>query len=830
MGHSDLDGHGRAGMRPLSVGEGHKSVPVQAGVALLPHTVTFRDLPVIAPATPHAMPRISKRDRDPDAESETRERSPISETEADSRRAAALVQPVRTLHVQRLEEDTHAGRQPSTPSTDVVNLLGGFEGPDISQCCGNSASVPPDTHMAAGLNHVIATVNTAIGIYDKQGNLLGGGPVESDTFFNSANCTGTFDPTVEYDEVADHFIINYDASPNDCIAVSQTGDPTGAWNVYSFNSGIDAGGLFDYPHIGVGDQAIYVGANMFFNSSPFAGRVWALNKAQMYAGQALTLPTPHDLVDGGNADGTPTPMVLHGAPSAPGTVYIITDDTNFSGDTFGVWQWTDSTGVAAPTLVGYADLATATGVTANFPIDQTQLGTPVAIQANDVRTLDAEWRNGHLWLTHQMSCNIGAGAQGCARWAEVDPSDASVVQAGVVSIFGKSISFPNLAVDANDNMALGFTVMGPSKRPSVYIAARMSGDAPGTLRDATQVRGGDIIYSAFDGSPGRWGDYSGMTADPDGQHLWYLGEYSKGGMASPYLPNQYGNWGTYIQQIGFGPDDHIFADGFDPVRSGVELHAEANLDDADSAPGVAVTTGDPVQLRFVVINTGAQRLNSVLVTDQQLGVVTCPANTLDAGADMICDVNSTAVSGLYSSSATASAVAQDGTPVSDTNAANYTGFNPLPGTKCTSAGGAGCPRALADNGTVTSSFTVSGCTTIDDVNVGLSIDHTYVGDLYITLTDPASTTVRLLNSPVNGNDSCSGNNVRALLDDASTGPVIDSQCATTVPALYGSFKPSLALSGFNGQAGNGTWTLTVQDVYPQDTGTLNDWSLQLTCH
>ena len=107
--------------------------------------------------------------------------------------------------------------------------------------------------------------------------------------------------------------------------------------------------LFDYPHIGVGDQAIYVGANMFFNSSPFAGRVWALNKAQMYAGQALTPPTPHDLVDGGNADGTPTPMVLHGAPSAPGTVYIITDDTNFSGDTFGVWQWTDSTGVAAPT-------------------------------------------------------------------------------------------------------------------------------------------------------------------------------------------------------------------------------------------------------------------------------------------------------------------------------------------------------------------------------------------------------------------------------------------------------------------------------------------------
>jgi len=42
--------------------------------------------------------------------------------------------------------------------------------------------------------------------------------------------------------------------------------------------------------------------------------------------------------------------------------------------------------------------------------------------------------------------------------------------------------------------------------------------------------------------------------------------------------------------------------------------------------------------------------------------------------------------------------------------------------------------------------------------------------------------------------------------------------------------PSLPLSAFNGHTGNGTWTLTVQDVFLQDTGTLNDWSLQLTCH
>ena len=90
--------------------------------------------------------------------------------------------------------------------------------------------------------------------------------------------------------------------------------------------------------------------------------------------------------------------------------------------------------------------------------------------------------------------------------------------------------------------------------------------------------------------------------------------------------------------------------------------------------------------------------------------------------------------------------------------------------------------------------------------------------------------VRLVNSPVNGNDNCAGNHLRALLDDSSTGPIIDSVCTSNDPAIFGNFKPSQTLSAFNAQAGNGTWTLTVQDLYPQDTGTLNDWSLQLTCH
>ena len=60
--------------------------------------------------------------------------------------------------------------------------------------------------------------------------------------------------------------------------------------------------------------------------------------------------------------------------------------------------------------------------------------------------------------------------------------------------------------------------------------------------------------------------------------------------------------------------------------------------------------------------------------------------------------------------------------------------------------------------------------------------------------------------------------------------MVDTICSDNDPAIYGSFKPSQVLSSFIAHNGNGSRTLTVQDLYPQDTGTLNDWSLQLTCH
>ena len=62
-------------------------------------------------------------------------------------------------------------------------------------------------------------------------------------------------------------------------------------------------------------------------------------------------------------------------------------------------------------------------------------------------------------------------------------------------------------------------------------------------RDSGQ--GGEITYTAFDSAPRRWGDYTGMTIDPDGLTFWYLGEYSKD------TGTTNGRWGTWINSFTF---------------------------------------------------------------------------------------------------------------------------------------------------------------------------------------------------------------------------------------------------------------------------------------
>ena len=135
---------------------------------------------------------------------------------------------------------------------------------------------------------------------------------------------------------------------------------------------------------------------------------------------------------------------------------------------------------------------------------------------------------------------------------------------------------------------------------------------------------------------------------------------------------------------------------------------------------------------------------------------------------------------------------------------------------------AGLPLPIRDFQTTTSTITVNQDITISDLNVRLSLTHTWDSDLRVRLTRAGSTVVTTLSNRRGG----SGDNYSNTLFDDEAGTAI----ASGVAPFAGSFRPETGspLSAYDNQNARGTWTLTVEDLAGADIGNLTAWSLIVT--
>jgi hypothetical protein len=222
-------------------------------------------------------------------------------------------------------------------SNPTFNL--GFEGLNHYQQRysrgGNQFSLePPDQGLCVGNGYVVEATNDVINVYNTSGqsvlpdntatNIVAGFPrnvnhaVDLNSFYGYApainRSTGVFgpeitDPSCLYDAATGRFfvvVLTLERNPTSGafttvnhldIAVSQTSNPTGTWNIYRVdvtNDGTNTGGanpgpfLGDYPHIGADANGFYVTTNAYpWCCNGFSGaQVYAFSKAQLAAGAA----------------------------------------------------------------------------------------------------------------------------------------------------------------------------------------------------------------------------------------------------------------------------------------------------------------------------------------------------------------------------------------------------------------------------------------------------------------------------------------------------------------------------------------------------------------
>lgn len=184
-----------------------------------------------------------------------------------------------------------------------------------------------------------------------------------------------------------------------------------------------------------------------------------------------------------------------------------------------------------------------------------------------------------------------------------------------------------------------------------------------------------------------------------------------------------------------------------------------------------------------------------------------------------------------------------------------TDLDPLPGVRCIDGPpNTGCGQAIPDGGVLTSTINIfygaGQCNYIAGVKVSADITHPNIGDLRIRLQDPNGSSwiggsegeVQLLDRAPNGNGgaagSCTADDILARFADGAPTPA-QGACGAVpgAPGLAGDVRPVEALgsligrpgTGGNGGQANGIWTLFVTDAKTGNVGTLNDWSVEVSC-
>ena len=122
-----------------------------------------------------------------------------------------------------------------------------------------------------------------------------------------------------------------------------------------------------------------------------------------------------------------------------------------------------------------------------------------------------------------------------------------------------------------------------------------------------------------------------------------------------------------------GSDD-IFVAKYGVGSGSITIEKATNGVDADAPPGPLLRPGSPVTWSYVVTNNGTVAIESISVSDDEIGPVACPQTTLAAGESMTCTaVTGVVLPGQYANVAAVTGLTPLDEIVSDSDPSHYFG-------------------------------------------------------------------------------------------------------------------------------------------------------------
>ena len=450
------------------------------------------------------------------------------------------------------------------PDTPVATIKFAGQVNSASTCPYFGGCQPPDQAIAASSNWEVQGVNTSFAVYNHAGTLQSGWPKNAQNFFGVANpgsCdpNGPFlsDPRAFYDPADGRFWVaslqvegafGINSCPEKSIywvAVSQTGDPTGAWNIYAFDMTFGTTNAADYTQIGLDKRAFYFGGNMFnqFGSAYVYDEIFAASKANMEAGSSVTAHGLKNIKVGSTFIDTLQPVLVEGVSPKPG---LFVDSFNMNSNCFSACNGINVFAMANPLTAPTLTEKTIDSMTYSVPPNADEPGCTQCIETLDTRISGTPvYSNGNIWFALGTGVNNGSGTVSGVLWGEVKPTlsgstitGGTMVQNAALSFSGdRAASFGAVMPDKSDNMIMVFDSMSSLLNPSTYFAGRKSGNALGTLSAPRTLKKG-----AAPTTNSRWGDYEATSYEgATTNHIWIASQFS----------GSNGDWATEIGSTHF---------------------------------------------------------------------------------------------------------------------------------------------------------------------------------------------------------------------------------------------------------------------------------------
>lgn len=449
--------------------------------------------------------------------------------------------------------------------------------------------VPADPVLDVSPQHLLLWVNTAFAIHDRQSGQRLAGPIAGNAiwagFGGPCEQSNEGDPLVVHDDFAGRWVLSQMAisAQRQCVAVSLTADPFGAYARYEFAFPLRN----DYAKLAVwtdggadSAQSTYLLSVHEFSGSSFAGSsLVALERGAMLAGQParmlrvgllpeygiqpVHLDGPHPAVPGSCA-----PFVHFALPPFPAGYRFWHLCPNWSqpgqGSVHGpIEVATDRSFVpylepvvqphGAPGLPGF-------GAYTMYRASARRLGpdAPEALSLAVTHTVRAGPAQGALrWTRFELSGDRLHASGFGDRLPGSERLQARVTDSGSYAPDGNTRFLGATALDASGHLAIGYHVAGPWQAPVLRRSGRRHQDPPGLLQDEASC--GPTQTGTQTATHGRFGDYVSLSMDPVEQCTAYF--------AGQYIPaDGAADWATHVcawRQPGCGEPDFALAPAID---------------------------------------------------------------------------------------------------------------------------------------------------------------------------------------------------------------------------------------------------------------------------